>query len=426
MDPEKTEILEQPPAARPQPRPGWRPVEAGALPELAAVQARWTNRLLGLLPMAGGQASPAAAVCARLEATTGLEHHLRLHRVRCLSGGEGFSPRVDSGFVNRFHVASDPEVGLLAVDAPIVDRWLAGVLGEEPHRDRRLFELTPRDYGLVTFLTVDILDALGQRGLPPLLVASSRPDPDKLVEQVGRHRWVVEAVWALEAGQTTGCVRIYMPATMVANLELFAAEQTRQAWRRGRLREESRLGGVELTLAVDVAAIRLGRLDWASLAAGDLLVPQTHGLHAQGHGGQSLAGAASGRLWLDAAYRRFLACHLERDGASIHAIIDQVTPQEITMSSDPQQDAAPSPEPGAESTALLEMADVEVGVRVGQVRLSVAELAQLAPGFVLELDGRLEDGVDLVVEGRRVGRGELVEVEGRLGVRVTRLDGRRR
>lgn len=73
-----------------------------------------------------------------------------------------------------------------------------------------------------------------------------------------------------------------------------------------------------------------------------------------------------------------------------------------------------------DSTALgglLLTVHVEMALR----RLTLDELAALRVGQILDLGRRATDPVDLVVDGRRIARGELVEIEGRLGVRLTQV-----
>jgi flagellar motor switch/type III secretory pathway protein FliN len=64
---------------------------------------------------------------------------------------------------------------------------------------------------------------------------------------------------------------------------------------------------------------------------------------------------------------------------------------------------------------------VPVVCRLGQVELTLAELVQLAPGAIVALGQPLGGVVDLCAGDRVVARGELVDVDGELGVRVTEL-----
>jgi flagellar motor switch/type III secretory pathway protein FliN/pSer/pThr/pTyr-binding forkhead associated (FHA) protein len=59
-------------------------------------------------------------------------------------------------------------------------------------------------------------------------------------------------------------------------------------------------------------------------------------------------------------------------------------------------------------------------VVVGEKELSLAEANGLIPGSIVELPTREGEPVDLVINGTRVGKGELVNVDGRLGVKIIR------
>ncbi len=74
------------------------------------------------------------------------------------------------------------------------------------------------------------------------------------------------------------------------------------------------------------------------------------------------------------------------------------------------------------ANGLLDGVSVEVAFEIGHQRMAVGELMRLAPGHVFALGANPEgDAVDLVVEGRVIGAGQLVLVGEALGVRVLRL-----
>jgi len=68
----------------------------------------------------------------------------------------------------------------------------------------------------------------------------------------------------------------------------------------------------------------------------------------------------------------------------------------------------------------LSAADIPLSVivEVGRIQISVQKLLELQPGSVLELDVHPESGVDLVVNGSVIGRGELLKIGDSLGVRI--------
>jgi len=64
---------------------------------------------------------------------------------------------------------------------------------------------------------------------------------------------------------------------------------------------------------------------------------------------------------------------------------------------------------------------VEVTIRLGKTRLTVAELSRLRGDDVLGLDQEISDGVDICVGDKVIARGELIttgEDDSRLCVRV--------
>jgi flagellar motor switch protein FliN/FliY len=62
---------------------------------------------------------------------------------------------------------------------------------------------------------------------------------------------------------------------------------------------------------------------------------------------------------------------------------------------------------------------VTLTVELGRVNLSLRQVAELKPGDVLELGRRPGEPVELTSGGRLVARGELVQIDTELGVRVT-------
>jgi type III secretion protein Q len=70
-------------------------------------------------------------------------------------------------------------------------------------------------------------------------------------------------------------------------------------------------------------------------------------------------------------------------------------------------------------------ATVEVVACAGTVTLSIRRVLELAPGQVVALGRPTGGEVELLVGAQRVGRGELVDVDGELGVRVLSVEGGR-
>jgi flagellar motor switch protein FliN len=78
----------------------------------------------------------------------------------------------------------------------------------------------------------------------------------------------------------------------------------------------------------------------------------------------------------------------------------------------------------AKSAADLEQVfDVPVIVSavLGNAHMPIGDLLKLAPGAILELDRRVGEAIDILVNNRLVARGEVVLVDERLGVTMTEI-----
>ena len=64
---------------------------------------------------------------------------------------------------------------------------------------------------------------------------------------------------------------------------------------------------------------------------------------------------------------------------------------------------------------------VRIAAVLGETSMPVSDLLGLGRGAVLELDRRIGEAVDILVNDRLVARGEVVVVEDRLGVTLTEI-----
>lgn len=60
-------------------------------------------------------------------------------------------------------------------------------------------------------------------------------------------------------------------------------------------------------------------------------------------------------------------------------------------------------------------------IEAGQIKISAQKLLELTPGNVIDLEISPEDGVDLVVNGRIIGKGELLKIGETIGVRIVQI-----
>jgi flagellar motor switch protein FliN/FliY len=74
---------------------------------------------------------------------------------------------------------------------------------------------------------------------------------------------------------------------------------------------------------------------------------------------------------------------------------------------------------GDMSLDLIMDVAVSVALEVGRTTISVRELLQLTPGTIVELDRLAGEPLDVLVNGIKVARGEVVVVNDKFGIRVT-------
>jgi flagellar motor switch protein FliN/FliY len=84
----------------------------------------------------------------------------------------------------------------------------------------------------------------------------------------------------------------------------------------------------------------------------------------------------------------------------------------------PPPAATPALNPGVE---LLLDVELDASLRFGCREMPLAEILDLGPGDVVQLDRHISDPVDLVVGDKIVARGEVVLVNGNFGLRVTEV-----
>lgn len=83
------------------------------------------------------------------------------------------------------------------------------------------------------------------------------------------------------------------------------------------------------------------------------------------------------------------------------------------------------PEPSRRSTSspidLILDVNLKVTVELGRTSLPIAEILQLGPGAVIELDKLAGEPVDVLVNGKLVAKAEVVVIDENFGVRITEI-----
>ena len=104
------------------------------------------------------------------------------------------------------------------------------------------------------------------------------------------------------------------------------------------------------------------------------------------------------------------------DTETVDTVIDSM------MAEDAADDAGRDKDGGGQNiNAMLNVA-LNVQIVLGQSRMPIAQLLSISRGSVIELDKRIGEPVEVMINDRLVARGDLVKVgENRIGVTLTEI-----
>jgi flagellar motor switch/type III secretory pathway protein FliN len=171
------------------------------------------------------------------------------------------------------------------------------------------------------------------------------------------------------------------------------------------------LGDLPLAIPLVVGASLAARSDLERLVPGAAFLPSETWIDARGRGRGVLVSAAGSRgVWVE----------LPPDGPIVLGEATAELPFDADGSGDTMSDANDVNE--TLTDAALD-APLVVRVELGVVSLSARRWAELRPGDVLDTGQPLGEAVLLRIAGRAVARGELVDIDGQVGVRVREVFG---
>lgn len=196
------------------------------------------------------------------------------------------------------------------------------------------------------------------------------------------------------------------PATWLAMLDGVAATRLR-----ARLAD---FPGLVVAAPVRLGRHRLPASACRALAAGDIIVPASPCFDVGGNGVMHLAGAAWRVRYLAPGNLQLITLENIVDMDQSDAGLDAGAAP--AQHEDTQAD-------GAQDGAELDQVPLTLVFELGRIGLPLAELRTLAPHAILTLDDGGPRAIAIVCGGRTVGRGEVVDVDGALGIRVIQWGG---
>ena len=87
----------------------------------------------------------------------------------------------------------------------------------------------------------------------------------------------------------------------------------------------------------------------------------------------------------------------------------------------PGDSRAAAAAPSLEQLSAVYDVPVQLSVVLGRATMRISQLVRLGRGAVVELDRKVGDPVDILVNNRLVARGQVTVIEDRLGVTLTEV-----
>ncbi|KFA89541.1 type III secretion system cytoplasmic ring protein SctQ [Archangium violaceum] len=440
-----TRQLKRPTAPAVPVAPGkqWKPYSFPKLEKVSLNEFRLTSRARWLTP----KAEAVEALCTRLKGLFDTQVSFSLESVRAIGAGELRRHLAEPTFLSFLVPGPHRGRAVLEMGLPLahaaVDALLGGAgeaVGVRP--------LTDIEEGVASFVILEALKALVpgmDPNQPKLRLEGVARGLDEAVTRLSEDGPVLVVQLRTRLGTQEGMVRLFVPSGVLDVMEPAQAADLRRAALQADIQANlGRLSSVRTWLRAEIAQAEISSGDLASLRVKDVVLVDA--FSARPDRGEN----GTARVLLGLARKGCLAADVYLENGQYQARItglvagDQSFPRRVPSEADEAAAEAlgesgdeefTNPEmrnPLAESGAVDDRMDsgdllgdipLQISVELARVPVTADQVVALRVGQVVELRRAPGEPVDLSVNGKVIARGELVEVEGQLGVRVLSLAG---
>lgn len=416
----------------------WRPFTFTNLEKVSKSQQQLVKRLEWMLPGIAATGQVSEGVRKRLKELLEDEIKLSVEYVHVVPPknlrryvGEPTFLAVLAPQPNKTRGFLEVELGLAHA---AIDMLLGGA-GEAVS----LRPLTDIEEGVMTYVIIETLKALApglDPSLPRLRLEGLCRGFDEAVQVLGDEAQLAVVQLKAVFGQHNGYVRLFIPESVLAAANPPVDSEVRKQKRAADVTQNlKRLKSVKVWLRAEIGSVEIAAEDLAQLNERDvILVDEVTARPDRGEGGKAKLKVGAGRHgYVDSDISvedgRFQAtvtgfsfggeARPPADGEG-----EAGQPEEESTNPGPAgRDNVDETLKSQEGSELLTDIPLQIAVELARVPITAEEVVGMKVGLVIDLNRVPGEPIDLSVNGRIVARGELVEIDGNLGVRVLSLAG---
>ncbi|AGC44152.1 type III secretion system apparatus protein YscQ/HrcQ [Myxococcus stipitatus DSM 14675] len=418
----------------------WAPFTFKGLEKVSKAQGQLAHRMRWLTPSSG----TLSQISARLKGLFDAEVRLSLESVQVRPMEELRRFLGDPTFLAVLAPGALQGRAVLEVELALahtaVDLLLGGA-GETVGL-RPLTDIEEGVMGYVILESLRVLVPALQAGVPRPRLDGVARGVDEVSARLGDEAPMLTVHLNANLGPHVGMVRLVVPSAVLAAAEPAVASAQRNVLKKADMAAHaSRLSAVRSWLRAEIGTAELTTHDLASLRVKDVVLVDV--LSARPDRGEP--GTAQLRVGTGRAGRAEAEVFVDEDGHYKARIVDIIpgesgNPRSATEEgggrdeeedfTNPELDVPPELE-GAplddvnkpDGSDLLGDLPLQIAVELARIPVTAEQVVGMRAGQVIELGRGPGEPVELSVNGKVVARGELVEMEGQLGVRVTNLAG---
>ena len=408
-----------------------KPYRFSRLPKVSRAQVLLTERIEWLMPAAGGDHDTAQAVSARMKDLLDEEVRLQLDHIQVVPPVHLRKIAAEPTFLAVLSPAPQRTRGLLEIDLGLCHASIDKLLGGAGDATG-LRPLTDIEEGVMGFIILEALKTLApnlDQGLPRPRLEGCAHSVDEAVALLGEEQQVVVVQLKATLGPQAGFLRLFIPASVVGMTNPPGEGPERRARRLVDVeRNLGRLKAVKTWLVAEIGQAEISSRDLRGVRTGDVvLVDELTVRHDKGEGGNARLRVGTGRAGRLLAEISLEDGHYKAKISGYQAGEEpKVAPEAQEANTNPgasEGNADVSESAQGEGSDLLNDIPLQIAVELARVPVTAEQVVALKTGQVLDLNKVPGEPVEMSVNGKVVARGEIVEIEGHLGVRILSLVG---